>query len=546
MKITRMSFVRRALNDQRGQVLPWVALATVGMLGMGGMTVDVGRAYVAHAQLQNYANAAALAAAPLLWTTSKTNNYTTEADLFSASSGDMNANQNLGTVTTTVTALCLNSIQTSGTICPKTNPPPNAVRVVEQATIPTYFMKLFNIPKLNVAATATASEVGQVKPWNMAIIVDATGSMGTNDTNCGTNVTEFQCAMTGIQAMLGIGSPCPGGMATCTNAQANLHVALFAFPAVSTDTVSNENSCSSYSTPSFQIYTLPVATASSYTPIEYQEPNPNHQYGQPANVNFTGTYEVTPIGTGDGDANGFVSDFYDGTQTNGLNTNSSIVKAITKCMKPISQAGNGTGGLNGAYDGGITYYASILYAAQAALKAEANSYPGTQNGIIFVSDGQANLVAATGDFPISPFYAVPSTAGLNTLTGTGYYPDTNDECQQAIIAAQQATKAGTTVFSVAYGSEQTGCSSGSGNTDTDLLNFPGTLNASFSKGQLTPCITMENIASSLGNFYSDYNQSGSGSTCQDNSHTVSDLTGIFSAIYKGNLLQPSLVPNSAT
>ena len=58
MKTTKMSFVRRALNDQRGQVLPFVALATVGMLGMGGMAIDVGRAYVAHAQLQNYANAA--------------------------------------------------------------------------------------------------------------------------------------------------------------------------------------------------------------------------------------------------------------------------------------------------------------------------------------------------------------------------------------------------------------------------------------------------------------------------------------------------------
>ena len=34
---------------------------------------------------------------------------------------------------------------------------------------------------------------------------------------------------------------------------------------------------------------------------------------------------------------------------------------------------------------------------------------------------------------------------------------------------------------------------------------------------------MENIASSLDNFYSDYNQSGSGSTCQDSSHTVTSL-----------------------
>ena len=51
------------------------------------------------------------------------------------------------------------------------------------------------------------------------------------------------------------------------------------------------------------------------------------------------------------------------------------------------------------------------------------------------------------------------------------------------------------------------------------------LNQTFTISQLTPCMTMENIASSLNNFYSDYNQSGSGSTCQDSSHTVYEPFG---------------------
>ena len=537
MKTTKMSFARRALTDQRGQVLPWVALATVGMLGMGGMSVDVGRAYVAHAQLQNYANAAVLAAAGLVYNTSSTNNATTEATLYSASAGDKNVNQNLGTVTTTVTTVCLNVLQPSGTTCPTTNPPPNAVKVIESATVPTYFMKLFNVPQLHVAASATASMQGLAQPWNVAIIIDASGSMSTKDTNCN-SVTEFQCAMNGIVGMLGSTNPCKSGATSCTNAAANFHVALFSFPEVSTGTVSKENACSSYSTPAFLIYALPVATATSYTPIEYWD-NSNHSN------TFTGTYEVT-LGASDADANGFVSDYYDPTQSNGLSTGSSIVKAITKCMQPISQAGSGTGGLNGASTGGITYYASVLYAAQAALAAEQKLNTGTNNAIIFLSDGQANVVSATADLPTSStFTAVPTTAGLNTLTGTGYYPDTKDECQQAIIAAQQATKAGTSVYSVAYGSEQTGCYSGSGNTDTSLLTFPGTLNASFSISGLTPCITMENIASSLNNFYSDYNQSGSGSTCQDSSHTVTSLADIFLSI-ASSFTQPRLIPNDAT
>jgi hypothetical protein len=56
---------------------------------------------------------------------------------------------------------------------------------------------------------------------------------------------------------------------------------------------------------------------------------------------------------------------------------------------------------------------------------------------------------------------------------------------------------------------------------------------------------MENIASSLGNFYSDYNQSGSGSTCQDSSHTVSSLADIFLSI-ASSFTQPRLVPNTAS
>ena len=539
MRATILSFVRKALLDQRGQILPWMAMGFIGMIGMGGLTVDVGRAYVVHAELQNYANAAVLAAAGLVYNTSSTNNATSEANTYSASSGDQNLNHTLGTVVTTVRPLCLNALQPSGTTCPSTNPPPNAVRVVEKTTVSTLFMRMLGVTQLNVAATATASMQGQAQPWNVAIIIDASGSMSTVDSNCGSNVTEFQCAMNGIQGMLASTNPCKAGATSCTNAAANFHVALFGFPEVSTASVTKENACSSYSTPSFLIYALPSTTATgSYTPIEYWQ-NSNHSN------TFTGTYEVT-LGASDADANGFVSDYYSPTGTNGLNTSSSIVKAITGCMKPISQAGSGTGGLNGTSTGGITYYASILYAAQQALKAEATLNTGTNNALIFLSDGQANVVAATADLPTSSTYtAVPSTAGLNTLTGTGYYPDTKDECQQAIIAAQSAAAAGTQVYSVAYGSEQTGCYSGDGNTDTTLLTFSRPLNATFSISQLTPCITMENIASSLGNFYSDYNQSGSGSTCQDNSHTVSSLSDIFLSI-AASFTQPRLIPNTAT
>ena len=330
MKSLIKSFARKALHDQRGQVLPWVALATVGLLGMGGLGIDVGRAYVAQAQLQNYANAGALAAAGLVYNTSSTNNASTEANLYSGGSGDDNANPSLGTVHTTVSTVCLNVLEPSGSTC-GTSGQANAVKVVESATVPTYFMKLvtFGHSTIAVSAEATASMQGQSQPWNVAIVIDATGSMSTTDSNCG-SVTEFQCALNGIQAMLGSTNPCKAGANSCTNSAANFHVALFGFPEVSTASVTKENACSSFSTPSFQIYALPSTTATSYTAIEYEEAS-NHSN------TFTSTYEVT-LGASDADANGFVSDYYDPTQSKNLNTSSSIVKAITKCMKPIAAA----------------------------------------------------------------------------------------------------------------------------------------------------------------------------------------------------------------
>ena len=94
-----------------------------------------------------------------------------------------------------VNAVCLNALEPSGSVC-GTSGQPNAVKVIESASVPTYFMKLvtFGHSTINVSAEATASMQGQSQPWNVAIVIDASGSMSTTDTNCG-SVTEFQCAL---------------------------------------------------------------------------------------------------------------------------------------------------------------------------------------------------------------------------------------------------------------------------------------------------------------------------------------------------------------
>ncbi len=117
-----------------------------------------------------------------------------------------------------------------------------------------------------------------------------------------------------------------------------------------------------------------------------------------------------------------------------LNTSSSIVQAA---------GGGGTGctGIGGSPPGGYsTYYAAAITQAQAALVAFDSSTPAAkdnQNVIVFMSDGGAN--------------ATPANMPTGDISGTTTPPN-EDQCQQAVAAAQAATAAGTWVYSVAYGS----------------------------------------------------------------------------------------------
>ncbi len=86
-------------------------------------------------------------------------------------------------------------------------------------------------------------------------------------------------------------------------------------------------------------------------------------------------------------------------------------------------------------DGLGTYYADAITAAQKALVAEqavrtAAGQPKGQNVIVFMSDGNATLTQAQ----MGP-------AALKSTTG---------ECQAAVTAAQNAAKAGTSVYTIYY------------------------------------------------------------------------------------------------
>jgi Flp pilus assembly protein TadG len=493
-----VSGTRRLLRTENGQIIPWVALMATVLLGFAGVVLDLGRAYIGYRELQSATDAAALAGAQNL----KSTNAATIAKSYSALSGSYNA-QSSFTSTKMLTGYpkfeCLTAITRMGVACIAPNSA-NAVQVIEQATIPTFFSEVFGIGQMTLTATSTAAVVGaRAAPMNVAIVIDTTASMATYDTNCGN--TRLNCALNGVQILLAGLSPCSPAAGTCTvsngvAAGALDQVSIFTFPPVTVGTVSNDYNCSG-SNPTIVPYVLPVFNATTYTP----------------SGSGTGTYQIT----------NFLSDYRASDSAASLNTSSNLSMTLGAGTKN----GNNCAGMSDPGGDG-TYYAAAVYAAQSALIAEyaaeggASAVPVPQNIMIVLSDGEANANASKMNSS--------SNAAWNT---TGTYPSALDQCQQAVEAADYAKNAGTTVYSVAYGSESSGCT-------TDSTNM-----TPINQANITPCQVMSEIASGSTYFYSDYNQSGSSSTCESPGTSVTSLNDIFTAIIN-DLLVVRLIPNGTT
>jgi hypothetical protein len=150
----------------------------------------------------------------------------------------------------------------------------------------------------------------------------------------------------------------------------------------------------------------------------------------------------------------------------------------------------------GTPGGDGTYYAGVIYSAQSALTYEQSLNPNTENIMIILSDGDAT--ATSGKI-------VNSTGGAVGNNGSTY-PSLQDQCAQAIAAANYATSQGTIVYTVAYGAESSGCTSDQYNAKT---NPSGT--------NVTPCQAMEQMSSGWpgdqSHFFSDSTESSEKGAC---------------------------------
>lgn len=516
MKLPGISFLRKAWKDEGGQTAVVIAVGMVAIMGLAGISVDVARGYYGYQLLKASTNAATMAGAAAMPNTTTAASYVTA---YSSQTGQMNANDLLQNVVATPKFLCLttvtNSFKTPCTTATGASGGYNALSVTQTAQVPLLFGKIFGFPKFNLSVTSTASMKGGTDtPWNIAIILDATGSMGNRDSGSQCSGTQESCALKGIQALLGDLYPCALGQ-TCSSSSAYVDsVSLFVFPPVLASTAPKDY-CSGGTSPTHEYYEVPTLPS-------------------------TWTYQIVP----------FSNDYRSTDSASSLNTSSDLVLA--------AGGSSSCSGINPTGGAG-TYYAQVIYAAQTALAAQQAANPGSKNAMIILSDGDATAsvsytgggggggghnggssgssqtISSTSDLQPS---STNSLNGISANNPTSYtYPSAVGECGQAVVAAQSAATAGTSVYTIGYGSETSGCT-----TDSQYSASVTTNGGSWGPGD-SPCQALAAMASAPINFYSD---DGNGCTATVPSNAaITALTSIFHQI-TSSLTTARLIPNGTT
>ena len=205
----------KMMRDEEGQILPWMVFMVVLFIAMAGLTLDVGHAFVCYRELQSSTDAAALAGAQAMGLSGATatsindavggyssllngGSFKSQGSAVSITQNGLNANSNLSNPTLTVNFGCSSSLANKGITCiaiPGVTSPStaNILQVTQATSIPTYFIKVLaflgikSANSINLSTASTASMLGaKSAEYNIAMIIDTTPSMGTqdNDAEC--------------------------------------------------------------------------------------------------------------------------------------------------------------------------------------------------------------------------------------------------------------------------------------------------------------------------------------------------------------------------
>ena len=323
--MTMMPFLRRACADNRGSVAIIVAIAMIALMGVAAVVIDISYIYNVRRQLQSATDQSALAGASQVYQSTGV----TTATSYSATTGNKNVAP--GITVTMVSGYPMVKCLTSLNLPCAGSPAGNAITVMQRATIPTFFARIFGKNAVTVTVQATAAAAGnQPKPYNIVMVIDTTGSMSTNDGLCnGSTQTRIACAKLGGQQLL-------NGMYPSLD-----KVALMTYPGVSN---TSANIGKAYN-----------CSGDNPTTVAY---------------NSSPQYTIVPLST----------DYKVSDSASALSTSSNLSKAL------------GAGGVGcahgmGAPGGQGTFFADAITQAQATLLA--NHATGTQAVMILLSDGDA-------------------------------------------------------------------------------------------------------------------------------------------------------------
>jgi hypothetical protein len=172
------------------------AVPMVLLLVCVGMVVDVGHAMLVQRQLQAGVDAAALAGVQHLPDAVAAESVAVQ---YSASPGSKNAVNTVNNAVTTAKASCLAGVPG----CNRRDGGLNGIVVQSQSKVPTWFGRIIGIKELTVNAKATACSPCVVKPLDIMIVLDRTGSMCA-PISCSSpnNLSDLRYARDGIETFL--------------------------------------------------------------------------------------------------------------------------------------------------------------------------------------------------------------------------------------------------------------------------------------------------------------------------------------------------------
>ena len=319
---------RGKVRDECGQVLVLATIMMVVLIAIAGFAIDVGHAYLVQRQLQAATDAAALAGALDLPNSATAIQTATN---YGPGPGKLNAPSSNDNAAITVNTKCVQAIVTG---CTPTNGQVNSISVNSTSVVSTVFAKVIGVDSFTVHATATACSPCSVKPLDIMLVLDRTGSMCQVSNPRGSGVIQDPM-VNAIDPATGQPYGNPRGCTDLTNAKNGINTFL------------------SLMRPQFHHVGLtvlpPVANASTQAG-RCAAPTSTNNY----NYN-TQTAAYTLVGLS--------SDY--------LNSSSSFAQTLS-CLPSV----------------GTTAYADAIDSAQNQLAT--NGRPGVQKVMIFLSDGAAN------------------------------------------------------------------------------------------------------------------------------------------------------------